>query len=122
MSELFYFGCIGQAGHYLWASDNGRAVSTRKSYGFWMGRLDGVLAPIGISEKQGPTARHEMHGHTVLSFWDRSVDKRGACNSILFIPGIHEFTDALAMAVAAFPEVFKRLDFELTEYPEPTDA
>ncbi len=120
MTDTYYFDCIRQAGHYLWASDNGQAVSTRKSYNFWMERLDGVLAPIGIGEKQGPTARHEMHGHTVLSFWDRSVDKRGACNSIFFVLGIMSFAEAVEMAREAFPEVFDRLGFELTEtaYPE----
>lgn len=122
MSGVYYFGCIRQSGHYLFESHGGKAVSSRKSmYDFWMYRLDGVLAPQDLREKQGPTARHEMHSHTVLSFWDRSVDKRGACNSILFVPGIMSFTEALEKAREAFPEVFARLSFEITEHITETD-
>ena len=117
MSGVHYFGCIGGPGHYLFESHEGQAISCyRKPYNFWMERLDGVLAPQGPKEVQGPTARHEMHGYTVLSFWDRSVDKRGACNSILFVPGIMPFVEALGKAREAFPEIFARLKFDLTEH------
>lgn len=117
MSDIYYFGCIGQSGHYLFRSEAKRARKTDgRLYHSWMNRLDGVLAPTDLAEKQGPTARHEMHGHTVLSFWDRSVDKRGACNSILFIPGVMSFAEALEKAREAFPEVFGRLKFEITEH------
>lgn len=116
-SDVYYFGTIGQAGHYLFKSVDGRALSARMSmYDTWMNQMDGKLAPRDIDEKQGPTARHEMHGHTVLSFWDRSVDHRRACNSIFFVPGIMSFAEAIEKAREAFPEVFKRLKFELTEH------
>lgn len=50
---------------------------------------------------------------TILSFWDRTHDKRYGCCSSFVLKGALNFEDALAAAQEAFPQVFDKIGFEI---------
>lgn len=108
MSELpLYFGCYKTPGHYVFRRGMHRPHT---DIGRWAGGFDGQLAPRGIGERQGVAALHWFFMNTprpitALSFWDRSVDKRGGCNSIFFVEGVQSFENALQEARESFPEL-----------------
>lgn len=91
-----YFGCHREAGHYLWLP------GMRHTYAIKFGldklvNLDGQLVPKGINEAQQLAAFSRLGGYryAALSWWDRSVDKRGACNSTVFAPEPIESAEAM---------------------------
>ena len=116
--EPLYFGCWQQPGHFLWQ------VGMRKIYGQYKSfthrletKFDGTLCP-SDTDVEGLAALHILFSHredciTALAFWDRSVDKRGGCNSVFFLPGRMFFDEAVKAAREAFPEVFARFNFSV---------
>ena len=50
---------------------------------------------------------------TVLTFWDRSGDKRPGCCASFLLKGALDFATALETAREAFPQVFARFTFEI---------
>lgn len=112
-SQVWYFGCIGQSGHYLWRTPREKAGSVEEMRWTRTG-IDSGFAPPD-SDEQGRALRHYVHGHTIVSFWDRSVDKRGACNSSFIMRGDHSFATVVAAARVAYPQVWARFPFEVIE-------
>lgn len=110
-----YFGCHKTVGHYL-IGPNGQKFG-RDKYNFWAERLDGVLPPQDTQE-QGLATLSSIHGYSIISFWDRSVDHRGQSNSNFFMPGDETFNEALELSKAWFPEIFERFKFDIREYEE----
>lgn len=107
---LFYFGCIRQTGHYLWATDTGREGAT------WIaeqlhcglnliGCLDGTFCPPygveGYQESIVPPVR-------IVAWWDRTVDKRPNSNSVLIGYGFDTADEMLDAAMTQFPSVMNR--------------
>jgi hypothetical protein len=107
--EPLYFGCIDRPGHYVWQADGTQARDDRHR---WLEILDGLLPPEG-PEIEGVARLHHWNGRTLLAFWDRSVDQRGACNSVFALPGKLTFDEAVAAAKKAFPKVWQRFTFEV---------
>lgn len=122
--EPLYFGCWRQAGHYLFR----RGMKSGYGAGPTFAGPDGWQLDVPNPRKGRPsyqplevhTAQIEGHAklshvelYTVLGFWDRSVDKRHASHSTFVLPGLLSFSEAIAAARAAFPEVFARISFEL---------
>lgn len=123
MIEAYYFGCIGHPGHYWWRRDRcdwgipkivGPNIDPRIDAGFCPG-TSRDLKPWQRTrpEVEGEAAMHHIDGWTVLAFWDRSVDRRGACNSNFVARGEHDFDAMLAIAREQFPHVMGRLSFEV---------
>lgn len=56
---------------------------------------------------------HRRDGWTALSFWDRSIDKRGACNSNYFAEGTFTFEEMVALAKERFPDRWACMKFEV---------
>lgn len=124
--KVFYFGCHREAGHYFWVPG--------MQYAWGVVRLipwrsvDPTLCPGADPdpnvyrrtrpEVEGEALLHHKDGWTALSFWDRSVDERGGCNSQFFAEGTHTFEEMLALAREHFPEVMKRFAFEIRLAPE----
>ena len=54
-----------------------------------------------------------MNGFTIVSFWDRSSDKRFGSNSSFIEFGHYQFNEMIALARIAFPKLFARFDFEI---------
>ena len=110
MADAYYFGCDGPPGHFFHTPARHQTYNVPR----WMERLDGVLPPRDDREAQGPATLTYMHGWTAIAWWDRSVDKRGACNSVVWLRGELSWDEALAAARRAFPWVFARLGYEVT--------
>lgn len=110
-----YFGCWGEMGHYLWTPRHTRPADAEipAFAGDGGRRLDGTLCPLG-REIEGLCALAHLEGWTVISFWDRSGDKRGKSNSNFLLPGTLGQQEALAAARAAFPALFARFPFQVT--------
>jgi hypothetical protein len=115
--KVYYFGCIERAGHYMWLpgprpeySKDGDFVRTNP----WGFAIDGSLCPKG-PEIQGQALIHHKDGWTALSFWDRSVDGRGKCNSSLLALGALTFAEMVSLFKEHFPSVFGRFTFPIVE-------
>lgn len=123
---MFYFGPWERAGHFLF-DEHGRSVRDEDRRGLpwneWKGEIDGKLQPhlqhckrqayCRCPEPEGVALLHHKNGWTALSFWDRSVDSRGACNSTYFAEGIFTFDEMVAMAKARFAERWNKMRFKV---------
>lgn len=124
--EVYYFGCWDQPGHF-WRSTEyaknryiedtvGPNIHPRIDGGFCPGVVHPRMSQFDRKtrpEVEGETAIHHIDGWTVMAFWDRSVDKRGACNSNFAARGTYDFEQMKDIARARFPTVMNRLKFEL---------
>lgn len=127
--RMFYFGPWKEAGHYFF-NEGGFTVWEDKIKGFPFGHcagrvmVDGRLQPGCPDPKdrlerrtrpeiEGEALLHHINGWTALCFWDRSVDKRGACNSNYFAEGTFTFEEMVAAAKSRFAERWGRMKFEV---------
>jgi hypothetical protein len=108
-ARIFYFGCVGQPGHYLW-SENLRHVYEPHECPWRDFELDGKLCPKGI-EHQGVAKLTYKEGWTALAFWDRTVDKRGGCNSAFLLNGTLTFEQACQTAKHLMPSIWNRFPY-----------
>jgi len=130
--KVFYFGCCrGESGHF-WHLHPDRSWETRLELEP-LGCIDGVYAPrVGPDRRarpdlmetrpeapQGQAALVHVKGWTVLAYWDRSQDTRGASNSAFAVEGEHSFEDLLAAAKEQWPWVFERQKFTVAAYKDP---
>jgi hypothetical protein len=131
MPKMFYFGPWQQAGHYLVNEWGSGVYGERKGNFPWSeGQIDGRLQPhfpdcakkrgysyCGCGNgPEGIALIHHKSGWTALSFWDRSVDPRGACNSNFFAEGTFTFDEMVAMAKHRFEFRWKKMGFEVTAF------
>lgn len=115
--DAYYFGCWAKnnLGHFLYAPD-GRGWYTReeelpRDFPVKPHVLDGALLGLdGLPQREGEATFGHLNGWTLLSFWDRSADRRGASSSSFVLRGEHTFEVAVAAARAAFPSVWARID------------
>ena len=123
--KVFYFGCYGNAGHYMRAPGGSALRSTRAEHDFtisnpWGYNIDGELCVSPERRQvQGVTKVHHKDGWTAISFWDRSVDSRPGSNSALLAEGEHTFEGMMALFNHYFPEVLKRYKFPIVEVQSP---
>lgn len=117
MNAVYYFGPIRQAGHYLWLSEHRKSCDILETNP-WKYKLDGKLAPSDNNEKEGEALIHHKEGWTALSFWDRTVDKRGGSNSTYLINKILNYDEMVALAQDRFPDRWGIMDFEVTNKGE----
>lgn len=128
--KMFYFGPWERAGHFLWREDGYRASWQEEQALPWAHGIDGVLQPgcrqdprdgrwnhRGAAEVQGEALVHHKDGWTALSFWDRSVDTRGACNSTYFAEGTFTFEEIVEMARTRFAERWDKMNFTVRPAP-----
>lgn len=116
VTRRYYGGCIGQAGHCIF-DIHGQAHYRNLPIPWesW----DGPLQPkhTGIEGQALIHYKREEGGPiwTCLSFWDRTVDKRGNSSSNFFADSHLSFADALADAREHWPDIFRRFPFEIVE-------
>jgi len=115
MGDVFYFGCVETAGHYM-HNTHLRSVHEVGDMPWGPYGQDGKLPPQGGPQVEGQAMLHHKDGWTALSFWDRSVDTRGGCNSNFFFRGTYEFAEVVALARTAFPKVWARFQFDVVPY------
>jgi hypothetical protein len=132
--NVYYFGCRFERkhdiGHFLWLPGmrSGFQVERTLPEGVQSHKLDGVYPPGGTAytggkrdyrnvEVEGVARVAHVDGYTVLAFWDRSADERGASNSAFVVEGEHDFDAALSASREAFPQVFARFKFQVVQDP-----
>lgn len=133
--RAYFFGCWNQAGHFLFDSQGRRVWNTPlgddSQYDTtYAPRFDGnrhvTFKAVTRDEHeryridsrtseapQGHFLRHYLKdiGFTLISWWDRSQgDKRGACNSNLFLEGDHTSEIMLGALRERFPHVLANLE------------
>jgi len=135
--QVYYFGCIKDPGHHLWALDTeslSRSERERVIPSDLWDKIDCWFAP-NLNENTAvlPKPIHQSQGHaklthydesaTILSFWDRSVDHRPGSHSTFIASGIHTFEQMMLLTKEAFPKVWSRFGFVvmLAEY-DPGDG
>lgn len=113
---MYYFGCVGDAGHFLWDHLGNRlshsAADRLLSFKFTI--LDACLLSPNAPQTEGLAAVAHIGGWSILSFWDRSVDSRPGSNSSFLMPGTWDYETMSAEAKRRFPDIWNRFNFEVT--------
>ncbi len=131
---MFYFGPWDRSGHYLWLEGGRGTYREQDREGFpWHedsgdDGIDCKLQPGCVRGKdgrwrhgqeiEGEALLHHKAGWTALSFWDRTVDRRGGCNSTYFAEGTFTFDEMVTLAMCRFAERWNRMRFEVRLYSE----
>jgi len=128
---MFYFGPWDGAGHYLHDERGHHIWGEAKGSLPWGDEADGNLQPhfdncarkrssykrycsCG-SGPEGVAIIHHKNGWTALSFWDRSVDTRGNCNSTYFAEGTFTFDEMVVMAKERFAYRWNKMPFQVVD-------
>ena len=121
---MYFFGCWGEPGHYLFNPRGGMTPHATLPPQI-RGRIDGGFcraAPPGerwdgkkAYEAEGLALLHHVEGWTILAFWDRSGDQRWGSHSTYLAKGEHDFAEMVRLAREAFPAVWARYGFEVVE-------
>lgn len=114
-TKMYYFGCVGQPGHFMHRPGGRRDWDADTP---WGRTPDGTLCPAGGKQVEGVALIHHKDGWTALSFWDRSVDQRGGCNSNFFVAAELSFDEMVAQAKERFPQVWHRFNFDVVPVAE----
>jgi hypothetical protein len=122
----FYFGCHKEAGHYWWEGHGrwgevGRALvrSHGRAPNSLVSCIDGLFCPPdNVPEGVANLAVLNLDHYpvTILSFWDRTVDSRPGSHSTFVLPGELSFVQTVNAAEHAFPEIFARFKFTITQW------
>ena len=123
--KALYFGPYSHPGHFMFLPGGERASAKQEADCPWKA-IDGVLQPhcrirflrwsTEGPEVEGEGLVHYREGWTALSFWDRTIDTRGACNSTFFfdVPGL-DFEGIVKLAAGTFPDRWERMRFIVKE-------
>jgi len=120
MSKFYYFGCSNDdTGHYLWTKED-----NEKDWDFMKPgareplntSLDTGYAPEEVNQREGLANVHVFSGWTVVSFWDRSKDKRPGSNSAFIAQGVRTFSEVMDLARALFPKTMARFKFQIVPH------
>lgn len=111
--DALYCGCFGSLGFYVWLPGpmkipdhaRERRLAAKLDWPRWQPR----------SEVEGEAKVTQLVGWTILSFADRSVDSRPMSHSTFALRGELDFAGAVDAASEAFPQVFERFTFKITE-------
>lgn len=115
---MYYFGkVVGEyEGHVLHDQNLRKVYSSDVPSDFPCreGCLDGGFLPPRSLQTEGLSALVYLNGWTILSFWDRSGDKRVNSSSAFLLRGTFSFEEVLNRAKANFPSLYARFGFRFT--------
>jgi len=112
----FYFGCWDAPGHYL-HNRNGATLSWHsipEDFPVFVSILDGGLLPPHQPQEEGKAVLVHINAWTILTFWDRSVDKRLSSSSTFLFRGALSFDEIVEHSKASFPKIWARYTFPVT--------
>lgn len=112
----YYFGVLNEIGHYLYVGN--RSISGRylpDDFPVAVSALDGRLLPPNLPQKEGRAELIHLKDHTILTFWDRSFDKRHGSSSTFIMQGIFDFSKAIEIAKEHYPNLWLRFEFEVIQ-------
>ncbi len=124
--DCYHFGCMDGPGHYLRGpGGTSRLSALERELTTLFAGLDGTLcwnSPRSDrdrydrrDETEGRAFVSHRGGWTALAFWDRSVDRRGACNSAFFVRGTLTFAQIVRVARHCWPKIWARFSFAVVE-------
>lgn len=116
MTNCYYFGVMKHAGHFLYCGNH--TIHERylpEDFPVNVRALDGALLPPQLPQDEGRAELIHLNGWTVLTFWDRSADRRGRSSSTFIILGVVDFSEAVSIAKEYYPQVWSRFTFEVFE-------
>ena len=119
MIEPLYFGCraYDAPGHYLFSpgmryADDDLFERLRDSNDT---HLDGgYLKAQKVPDVPGRAAFIQVNGYSIVTWWDRSGDKRGGSNSAFILSGDHTPQEVMRQGAEYFPDVLKRQSVSIT--------
>jgi hypothetical protein len=123
MTSVYYYGPLERPGHHFFY-ENGMSLShdERALIPWKEWEIDGKLQP-GCwcdrghwehgQENEGEALLHQKDGWTLISFWDRTIDHRFACNSSYIAKGIFTFEQMVELAKVRFAERWNKMKFEV---------
>ena len=123
IEDAYFFGCVDRPGHFM--RDANLQMAERNCPSPWRpGDIDCKMQPgcdastraYGTPDFQPEglsLLHHHTDGWTALSFWDRSIDKRGGCNATFIFRGVFDFEEMRTLASKHFPTVWQRFKFEV---------
>ena len=110
MKKLFYFGCIGQAGHYFfepgYGSRDHRNIRIDGVNTKILGYLDGNFTP--ADPTPGKYNECVIPPLRIVAWHDYSVDKRPGSNSVLIGYKYETAEEMIEAAYKIFPQVMNR--------------
>ena len=121
---MCYFGCWDTPGHFLYLESGRNCWKSLQIIELVFPDIDGGYC-VGTDPNrerawQRPEEQPEgiakithKEGWTMLSFWDRSVDKRMNCNSNFIQQGDFSFEQMVESAQLKFPKIWERFTFEV---------
>ncbi len=112
---IYYFGCVGNVGHYLWDQNycNPKMDSLPDDFPT-LGKLDGnFITSIDSKQTQGEVTYLWYNHYTIIAFWDRSIDSRLGSNSCFVLEGDLGYDEAIKLAKEAYPNIWKRFKFNV---------
>jgi hypothetical protein len=109
MGEVYFFGCLGQAGHYLHRARHWRTLDHHEAKQMRVPSdhaLDGSAIFLPFPELKGNGALTYLPANdlTVLAWWGSPWDGRGAVNSAILVRGRHDVDAVWQAFEKAFPE------------------
>lgn len=116
--KVFYFGCWGDVGHYLWSPSAQHArtagpwterdldTSPIDSRGHDTGR--GVV-PADPEQREHVWRLTHKDGWTAIGAWDRTADQRRGSVSVFVAEGEHDESTMRGFAASYFPAVYSRI-------------
>ena len=118
--EILYFGCIDEAGHYLFSKRNPQIRTSDQPWGIL---IDGKTVGHGGYGREGVCVTTKKDGWTAVDFTDNSVDTRPGSHSCFLVAADLTTEQVLALAREQWPEVFSRKRFpDLSYQPAPEAA
>lgn len=132
--RVYYFGPWDQAGHHLRDENGYSAYKAEAAIPWTLYELDGRMQPHKTGCRkgnycgctggpEGVALVHHRNGWTALSFWDRSVDTRGASNSTYIAEGAaFSFEEMVQIASERFAYRWKKMNFPITEAHQDSGA
>jgi hypothetical protein len=111
---IFYFGQIGEAGHYTWNPITRRPVSweEEKSLTPWKYDIDGLVVD-KVGYKEGVLYHEQKDGWTLIGFPEYSIDTRPNSHSTFVTNQLLTASEMLDAAKIAWPQVFSRFKFTI---------
>lgn len=100
-TEIYYFGCIGEVGHYMHTPDL-RSVRNfgKGSWNPWGDDIDGLYESGRL---------HHKDGWTAYGLPDNTVDHRPGSHSTFLAKGEFSEAEMIELAQKIFPSITKRI-------------
>lgn len=115
MAEVYFFGCLGRAGHFLHRAGHWRTLDYHEAQKMRVpsdSALDGGASFLPLPECRGEGALTYLPANdlTVLAWWGSPWDNRGAVNSAVMVRGKHDADAVWSAFEQAFPEFAPKIE------------